>query len=178
MNMKRKSSSRIRAQVAHRPSQAPPRASAPPPFVDPAAELAAIASQLSPHGIAALLAHARKLREDERIRGARPPLLLLSPREFAARIQQAIQELPQGPATGRMLVAALYRALEDRGETSGLALGEFKDRLLTAHRAGLLDLCRAEPTDRVEASILAASEIRHLGITYHLVRRDRELGAM
>jgi len=157
---------------AMRPSQVPPRASVPPPpAIDPTVELAAIAAQLSPHGRSALLAHARKLRDEERIRGARPALLMLSPKDFAVRVQQAANEAPHGALSGKVLVSSVFRLLEERGETSGINLAEFKDRLLTAHRAGLLDLVRLEPSDRAETAGLAASEIRHLANTYHCIRK-------
>ncbi|MRG92403.1 hypothetical protein [Polyangium spumosum] len=171
---KRKSSTKVRAQ---RPgSIAPPRASVPPPLFDPASELQAVLAELSPHGVAALLAHARKLRDDERRRGATPPLIVLSPRDFAARVVHAASEVIVARDEGKVFVAALFRSLEERGEASGLGLAEFKNRLLMAHQAGLLVLSRFEPNERADAATVTASEIRHLGAMYHLVLVRRSKG--
>ncbi len=164
---------------AQRPgSIAPPRASVPPPL-DPAGELTAVLGELSPHGVAALLAHARKLRDDERRRGATPPLIVLSPRDFAIRVVRAANEATTGMLDGKVFVAALFRSLEERGETSGLGLAEFKNRLLMAHQAGLLVLTRFDPGERVDAATVTASEIRHLGAIFHLVlvRRPKAEGS-
>jgi len=171
---KRKSSTKVRAQ---RPgSIVPPRPSVPPPLLDPAGELTAVLAELSPHGVAALLAHARKLRDDERRRGAFPPLIVLSPRDFATRVVQAANEVIIGRDDGKVFIAALFRSLEERGETSGLGLVEFKNRLLMAHQAGLLVLSRFEPSERADAVTVTASEIRHLGATFHLVLVRRPKG--
>jgi hypothetical protein len=164
---------------AQRTSIAPPRASVPPPLHDPATELTAVLAELSPHGVAALLAHARKLRDDERRRGAFPPLIVLSPRDFAVRVLQAGNESLVGLQDGKVFIAALFRSLEERGETSGLGLAEFKNRLLMAHQAGLLVLSRFEPNERADAATVTASEIRHLGAMFHLVivRRPKVEGS-
>jgi len=130
-----------------------------------------IVAELSPHGVAGLLAHARKLRDDEKRRGASPPLFVLSPRDFASRVEEAASASCFGVQDCKVFVAALFRALEERGETSGLGLSEFKARLLTAHQAGLLVLSRCESGDRADPATMTASEIRHLGATFHMIRR-------
>lgn len=169
--MKRKSSKSIRAQ---RPSQAPPRLSVPPPpSLEPSTEITAILTQLSPHGVSALVAFARKLRDEERLRGARPPLAVLSPRDFVARVHQAANAVTIGVLDGRVFLSAVYKVLEERGDASGLSLADFKDRLLTAHRAGLLALSRCDKIERIDNAMLAASEIRHLGSMFHLLQRVR-----
>lgn len=163
--MKRKSSAFMRMQRA---TDALSATSTSPS--DPAAEIVAIVAELSPHGIAALLAHARTIRDEERRRGSRPPLMSLSLRDFVARVQ----ELTDGAITGvfgnKVFVAALYRMFEERGEASGCALAEFKERLMMAHRASLLVLERCDSLNHADPQ-MTKSEIRYLGGTYHFVVR-------
>lgn len=138
--------------------------------VQPAVELAAIVAELSPHGLSLLLSQARTLRDEERRRGSRPPLMTLSLREFVARVQEAADGAITGTFGNKVFVSALYRLFEERGEASGCGLPEFKERLLTAHRAGLLVLERCEMLDRNDAT-MAKSEVKYLGATYHVVVR-------
>jgi hypothetical protein len=137
---------------------------------DPVAEIGAIVADLSPHGVAALLAHARTIRDEERRRGARPPLMSLSLRDFVARVQETADRAIVGTFGNKVFVAPLYRLFEERGETSGCSLSEFKDRLMTAHRAGLLVLERCEGMEFPE-QMAAKSEIKYVGGAYHFVVR-------
>jgi len=165
MNMKRKTSTLTRMQRVTGPLAAV-STSAP----DPAAEIVAIVAELSPHGLTALLAHARTIRDEERRRGARPPIMTLSLRDFVTRVQEAADGAITGIFGNRVFVAALYRLFEERGEASGCSLVEFKDRLMTAHRAGLLVLERCDTLDRTHSSVVK-SEIQYLGGVYHFVVR-------
>jgi hypothetical protein len=164
--MKRKTSStlmrvqRITGPLSTVPTTAP----------DPAAEIGAIIAELSAHGLAALLAHARTIRDEERRRGTRPPLMSLSLRDFVTRVQEATDGAITGVFGNRVFVAALYRMFEERGEASGCSIAEFKDRLMTAHRAGLLALERCDSLERTNINV-AKSEIQHLGGVYHFVVR-------
>lgn len=169
--MKRKSSTFMRAQ---RPTGSQPIVPTPTTSTtNPIAEIGVIVSELSPHGVAALLAQARNIRDEERRRGSRPPLMSLSLRDFVARVQEVADGAITGTFGNKVFVAAIYRLFEERGEASGGSLPEFKDRLLAAHRAGLLVLERCEMLDRLD-SMMMKSEIKHLGATYHaVVRRSR-----
>lgn len=137
---------------------------------DPATEIEAIVAELSPHGRTALLTHARTIRDEERRRGSRPPLMSLSLRDFVSRVQEAADDAISGMYGNKVFVTALYRMFEERGEASGCNLAEFKERLLLAQRANLLMLDRCEGLDRNDANV-AKSEIKHLGATYHVVVR-------
>jgi hypothetical protein len=140
---------------------------------DPATEIGAIVASLSSHGRAALLTHARTIRDEERRRGSRPPLMSLSLRDFVSRVQEAADDAISGMYGNKVFVAALYRMFEERGEASGCSLAEFKERLLTAQRANLLMLDRCEGLDRTDVT-MTRSEIKYLGATYHVVvRRSR-----
>lgn len=137
---------------------------------DPAAEIGAIIAELSPHGLSALLTQARIIRDEERRRGARPPLTSLSLRDFVSRVQELTDSAIVGTFGNKVFVAALYRLFEERGEAAGCSLAEFKDRLMTAHRASLLMLERCDVSDRPEP-LVAKSEIKHFGGSYHFVVR-------
>ncbi len=172
--MKRKTSSTfMKMQRVTGPQQAVPVA---PP--DPATEIALIVGELSAHGRTALLTHARTIRDEERRRGSRAPLISLSLRDFVARVQEAANDAITGLYGNKVFIAALYRMFEERGEASGCKMAEFKDRLLMAQRAGSLTLERCESLDRVEPTLVVMSEVRHMGSIYHfVVRKARESGA-
>ena len=167
-NMKRKMSTFTRMQRVAPPSGTTSSGSA--TDAQPTAELAAIVAELSPHGLSLLLSQARTLRDEERRRGSRPPLMTLSLREFVTRVQEAADGAITGTFGNKVFVSALYRLFEERGEASGCGLPEFKERLLTAHRAGLLILERCEMLDRSDAT-MTKSEVKYLGATYHVVVR-------
>jgi hypothetical protein len=162
--MKRKNSTftrmqRVTAALATVPTDPP----------DPATELQAIIGELSPHGLAALLVHARTIRDEERRRGSRPPLTSLGLRDFVVRVQEVADGAITGVLGNRVFVAALYRLFEERGEASGCTLTEFKERLAMAQRAGWLMLERWDSPGHDPS--LAKSEIRVAGASYHFVVR-------
>lgn len=163
--MKRKTSTFMRMQRATGPLSAVSTSPS-----DPAAELITIVAELSPHGLATLLGHARTIRDEERRRGSRPPLMSLSLRDFVTRVQEFADGAITGLFGNRVFVAAVYRMFEERGEASGCSLAEFKERLMMAHRAGLLVLERCDSLDRADAT-MAKSEVKYLGGTYHFVQR-------
>ena len=163
--MKRKTSTLMRMQRATSPNPAVSTS-----MPDPAAEIMAIIAELSSHGLTALLAQARTIRDEERRRGARPPLVSLSLRDFVTRVQEATDGAITGVFGNRVFVAALYRLFEERGEASGCSMAEFKDRLMTAHRSGLLALERCDSLERTHSNV-TKSEIQYLGGVYHFVVR-------
>jgi hypothetical protein len=166
--MKRKTSTWMRMQRATGSLSATSTSSTAPS--DHAAELVAIVAELSPHGITALLGHARTIRDEERRRGSRPPLMSLSLRDFVARVQEVTDGAITGVFGSKVFVAALYRMFEERGEASGCSLAEFKERLMMAHRASLLVLERCDTLNHTDG-LVGKSEIKYLGGTYHFVVR-------
>lgn len=162
--MKRKSSTLIRAQRV-----TSGLAAVPTDPQDPAVELQTIIAELSPHGVAALLVHARTIRDEERRRGSRPPLGSLTLRDFAGRVQEVSDGAISGVLGNRVFVAALYRLFEERGEASGCSMTEFKERLAMAQRAGWLLLERWDSPGPDPS--LAKSEIKVAGASYHFVVR-------
>lgn len=165
--MKRKTSTfmrmqRVTAALAAVPTDAP----------EQAVELQAIISELSPHGVAALLVHARTIRDEERRRGSRPPLTSLTLRDFVGRVQEVADGAITGVLGNRVFIAAIYRLFEERGEASGCTLTEFKERLAMAQRAGWLMLERWDSPGPDPS--LAKSEIKVAGASYHfIVRKGR-----
>jgi hypothetical protein len=167
-NMKRKSSTFMRMQrVASGTGELPAVSNTP---ADPAQEIGAIIAELSSHGIATLLVQARTIRDDERRRGARPPIMFLSLRDFVARVQEAADGAITGVFGNKVFIASLYRLFEERGEASGCSIADFKDRLMTAYRAGLLALERCDSLEPTNTNVMR-SEIQHLGGKYHFVVR-------
>jgi hypothetical protein len=79
--------------------------------------------------------YARRVLGDEVLRDGRPRLITLPPEKFAARIQEVVNQETSDPS-----ITKLFWKLEDRGEMTGIDLDSFKARLLTAHRAGRLNL--------------------------------------
>jgi len=167
--MKRKSSTFMRMQRVTTGTGALPAVPTNTP-ADPATEIIAIIAELSSHGISTLLAQARTIRDEERRRGARPPINSLSLRDFVTRVQEAADGAISGVFGNRVFVASLYRLFEERGEASGCSIAEFKDRLMTAHRAGLLTLERCDSLESTNVNV-TKSEIQHLGGRYHFVVR-------
>ena len=163
--MKRKTSTFMRMQRATDSLSATPTSPS-----DPASELGTIVAELSPHGLAALLTHARTIRDEERRRGSRPPLMSLSLRDFVARVQEVTDGAITGVFGNKVFVAALYRMFEERGEASGCSVAEFKERLMMAHRASLLVLERCDSLNHADG-LMGKSEIKYLGGTYHFVVR-------
>lgn len=163
--MKRKSSTFMRAQRVTDSLSATPTSPS-----DPAAEIVAIVAELSPHGLTALLTQARTIRDEERRRGSRLPLMSLSLRDFVARVQEVADGAITGVFGNKVFVAAVYRMFEERGEASGCSIAEFKERLMMAHRASLLVLERCDSLERTDSWVIK-SEIKYLGGTYHFVVR-------
>jgi hypothetical protein len=85
---------------------------------------------------------------------------------FAARVAAAAR----GARTGRfgdnkVFISHVYRAAAARE-----ALDEFKQRLVEAHRGGLLSLSRADLVEAMDPGDVAESETRYLDATFHFVR--------
>lgn len=163
--MKRKTSTAMRMQRATGTLSATPTSPS-----DPAAEILGIVAEMSPHGLAALLTHARTIRDEERRRGSRPPLMSLSLRDFVSRVQEVTDGAITGVFGNKVFVSALYRMFEERGEASGCSLAEFKERLMMAYRASLLVLERCDSLNSTDG-LMGKSEIKYLGGTYHFVVR-------
>ncbi|WP_437673163.1 hypothetical protein [Sorangium sp. So ce131] len=88
---------------------------------------------------------------------------------FAARVV----EVARGSETGRfgqnkVFISHVFRKLVQMGDVDGDAAA-FKERLVAAHRQGLLSLSRADLVEAMDPKDTEASETRHLSATFHFV---------
>jgi len=91
---------------------------------------------------------------------------------FAQAVRDAATRATGGTFGDRkVFIATAWRALRTHPEVGALDLDEFKERLLAAHRAGLVTLARADLAGAMNADDLAASETRHLEARYHFIER-------
>lgn len=110
---------------------------------------------------------ARRVHADETLRDGRPRLITLESEKFAARIQEFVDR-----ELGDMPITTLFWKLEDRGEMTGIDIESFKSRLLTAHRAGRLNLGTQIESIRADALFMHVPTIRDAGMTFSVVRRS------
>jgi hypothetical protein len=69
----------------------------------------------------------------------------------------------------KVFISHVHRALDDRS----LSLEAFKERLVAAQRAGLLELSRADLVGAMPEIDVRASEIDSLGAAFHFIRAPR-----
>jgi hypothetical protein len=84
---------------------------------------------------------------------------------FAARVLELGRKTTDGRfGPDKLFVSALLRALPHERDPAA-----FKDRLLQAHRAGLLALSRADLVEAMDPREVESSEIRYMGATFHFL---------
>jgi hypothetical protein len=84
---------------------------------------------------------------------------------FAARVLEVGRKTADGRfGPDKLFVSALLRALPHERDPAA-----FKDRLLQAHRAGLLALSRADLVEAMDPREVESSEIRYMGATFHFL---------
>jgi pterin-4a-carbinolamine dehydratase len=110
----------------------------------------------------------------------------LSLEAFAEKVNAAVRALPDDlgkpydprahlPALHKVFVSRVHRALPELG----LDLAAFKARLVEAHRAGHLELGRADVVAEANRPDAAASEVSYRNATFHYVRaRAPQVGAL
>jgi hypothetical protein len=93
---------------------------------------------------------------------------------FATMVRRAASEASEGVFGRRkVFISRLWEQL--RAEPAGAtSLDEFKRRLVSAHKAGLLTLARADLVAAMDPRDVANSETRHLEARYHFVEREGE----
>ncbi len=72
----------------------------------------------------------------------------------------------------KVFVSAAYDQLRKDGRSSGISLPEFKALLVDLHRAGVLELARADLVAAMDPSLVAASEIDAQGAEFHFIVVD------
>lgn len=71
--------------------------------------------------------------------------------------------------TNKVFISHVWNALRRDPQHADLPLPKFKQRLLDAHRQGLLELSRADLVERMPADDLASSETHYFDATFHFV---------
>src|SRR5262249_35788974 len=89
---------------------------------------------------------------------------------FAERVLGAARASSTGRFGGKVFISHVWRRVAPPGADGSVPAQEFKDRLLDAHRAGLLDLSRADLVEAMDPADVRASEVRYFGATFHFVR--------
>ena len=87
-------------------------------------------------------------------------------RAFAEQVVRAARSVTTGRfGDDRVFISHVWRALQ------GLGLDEqaFKRRLVEANQRRLLSLSRADMVELMDPAELSASEVRHLGATFHFI---------
>jgi hypothetical protein len=91
---------------------------------------------------------------------------------FASAVRTAAARATTGLFGDRkVFIAAAWRAVRDDPSLGTLSLDDFKERLIAAHRAGLVRLARADLTSAMDPDAVAQSETRHLEARYHFIDR-------
>jgi hypothetical protein len=89
---------------------------------------------------------------------------------FSERVLAAARASKTGRFGDRkVFISHVFRSLADEGAVPD-DLAAFKDRLIAAHRRGLLSLSRADLVGEMDAKDVDASEARYLSATFHFVR--------
>jgi hypothetical protein len=95
------------------------------------------------------------------------------PRQFSERVRLAAKQCPTGRFGGdKIFISHVWKQFTVPETPSPLPLAEFKDRLVEAHRAGLLELSRADLVERMDPVDVSQSETRYLDARFHFVRLD------
>lgn len=71
---------------------------------------------------------------------------------------------------GLVFISHAWRSFASRGDRAATSLNAFKEKLVSAHRAGLLVLTRADLVEVMDPVDVAESETRYLGARFHFVR--------
>ncbi|TMQ11239.1 MAG: hypothetical protein E6J90_22500 [Deltaproteobacteria bacterium] len=103
------------------------------------------------------------------------PVDVIDPAAFAGEVVRAAAATTEGWFGDRkVFVSAVWDQLRREPRWSGLALAEFKARLLAAHRAGALTLARADLVAAMDPALVAASEIAADGASFHFLVLAKE----
>jgi hypothetical protein len=93
--------------------------------------------------------------------------------EFAAEVRTIASGARHGVFGDRkVFISSVWDDLRRRPSWSALTLADFKDRLVTAHRAGDLVLARADLVAAMNPDLVAASETVTDGASFHFIVRE------
>jgi hypothetical protein len=90
--------------------------------------------------------------------------------QFARATRDAASASPSGRfGPNKVFISHVWQALRSAPDRAQLSLPEFKERLLAAHRQGLIVLSRADLVERMPREDLAASETTYFDAVFHFV---------
>jgi len=93
--------------------------------------------------------------------------------DFARRVVEAARSSPTGRSgDARVFIAHVRRGLRDDPAFRGIDEAAFKDRLIEAHRAGLLELGRADLVEAMDPADVRESATPYQNVVYHFVRTE------
>jgi hypothetical protein len=72
----------------------------------------------------------------------------------------------------KVFIASVWNALRQQATWSALTLDDFKARLLAAHRAGAVELARADLVAAMNPELVASSETHADGASFHFIVRE------
>ncbi len=102
-----------------------------------------------------------------------PPAAEFDLPTFAATVRALARACPAGRfGDNKVFIAAVWRQSQAEANFPRLTLDEFKARLVQAHRAGLLQLSRADLVQAMDPAAVAESEVPYLNATFHFVLLD------
>jgi hypothetical protein len=102
-----------------------------------------------------------------------PPAPSLDLDCFSESVLDAAGACPTGRyGDGKVFIAHVWRALQDRPEFRGMDLPTFKQRLAEANNARLLDLSRADLVQAMDPEDVRRSEVQYLNAMFHFIRLD------
>lgn len=92
---------------------------------------------------------------------------------FTDDVRAAARSAHHGVFGGRkVFISAVWDELRRTGRWSTLSIPDFKRRLLDAHRAGSLELARADLVAAMDPRLVASSETLADGASFHFVVRE------
>lgn len=93
--------------------------------------------------------------------------------ELVDEVRELSRHLREGVFGDRkVFISSVWNQLRDQPRWSALTLDEFKQRLVAAHRKGDLVLARADLVAAMDPELVAASETRTDGASFHFIVRE------
>jgi hypothetical protein len=102
------------------------------------------------------------------------PAAPAAPADFLDSLRRAVAGVGTDGAFGdrKVFIIAAWRALRAHPAWASLPLEAYKARLLDAHRAGALELARADLITAMDPALVAASVLESDGATFHFIVRE------
>jgi len=95
------------------------------------------------------------------------------PNDFAIAVHDAAEHATDGLFGGRkVFISSVWRGMRAHPAFAAMTLDEFKQRLVAAHKAGLVSLVRADLTGAMDPAAVRESETTHLEARYHFVEKE------